>query len=295
MDYFFDLLFNGLLTGVLYSLIALGLVFIYKASAVLNMAVGEMALLAAFVMAMVVYFGIPAWAAMVITVVVMILMGVGIERFVMRPLVAQPILSLILATLGVAFVLRGIQFVLNTFWPTIYLLEIGLPTGSFRWAGVSVLEVTIVGAAIGLLLFGAAGYFFIGTRMGLALRAVSDHHTAALSVGISIRTMWAMVWVIAGLLALVSGMIWGTRLGVQYAIPLLAFKAFPVVVLGGMDSMKGAILAGLFIGGAENIVSGYVDPFVGGGTKEIFPYFLMLIVLWVRPYGFFGREIIERV
>ncbi len=295
MTFFFELLLNGLLTGVLYSLIAVGLVFIYKASGVFNLAVGEMAFLAAFGMAMAVFFGLPAWVAIAMMVVVMILIGVGIERFAMRPLVAQPILSLILATLGIAFILRGIQFVLYTFWPTIYLLKIGLPTGSFRWAGISILEVTIVGAAIGLLLFGVAGYFFIRTRMGLDLRAVSDDHTASLSVGISIRAMWAIVWVIAGLLALVSGMIWGTRLGVGFAIPILAFKAFPVVVLGGLDSMKGAILAGLFIGAAENIVSGYVDPLVGGGTKEFFPYFLMLIVLWVRPYGFFGREIIERV
>jgi len=295
MTFFFELFVNGLLTGVLYSLVALGLVFIYKASGVLNLAVGEMAFVAAFGVGLAIFLGLPAWAAIAILVVVVILMGMGIERFAMRPLVAQPILSLILATLGVAFVLRGIQFVFNTFWPTVYVLEAGLPTGSFRWAGISILEITIVGAGIGLLLFALVGYFFIRTRMGLALRAVSDDHTAALSVGISIRTMWAMVWVIAGLLALVGGMIWGTRLGIQYAIPLLAFKAFPVVVLGGLDSFKGAILAGVFIGAAESIVSGYVDPLIGGGTKEFFPYFLMLLALWIRPYGFFGREIIERV
>lgn len=295
MSYFFELFLNGLLTGVLYALIAVGIVFIYKASGVFNIAVGEMAFVAAFFTALAIFLGLPVWAAVSLIVVLMALMGLGIERFTQRPLVGQPILSLILATLGVMFVLRGVQFVLNTIWPMVYRLEIGLPTGSLRWGGISMLEINLVGGVGGLILFLILGYFFMRTKIGLGLRAVSDDHTAALSVGISIRTVWMLVWVIAGLLALVGGYIWGTRMGVQYAIPFLAFKAFPVVVLGGLDSILGALLAGLFIGAAENIVSGYIDPLIGGGTKDFFPYFLMLIALWVRPYGFFGREIIERV
>jgi len=294
MDFFLELLVNGVLTGILYALIGLGLVFVYKASGVLNFAQGEMVLIAGFFVAMAAHFGLPVWAAIGVGVVVAVLMGLAAERLVLRPLVAQPIIALIMATLGFALVLRGIDFSISNLWP-IYTLNIGIPKETVHWGPISVLQPAVVGAAVGLLLVAAMGYFFVRTRMGLALRAVSDDHTAALSVGISIRTLWKLVWVIAGLVALVGGLVWGTLIGVQFSIALMALKAFPVIILGGMDSMLGAILAGLFVGVSENIVAGYLDPLIGGGTKEFFPYFLMLIALWVRPYGFFGREIIERI
>ena len=155
--------------------------------------------------------------------------------------------------------------------------------------------VNILGAVVAVVLFGVTGYLFMYTQTGRALRAISDDHEAALSVGVSIRRLWVIVWGAAGTIALITGLIWGSRVSVSFAISELAFTAFAVVILGGLDSIAGAIVAGLFIGAAENLAAGYIGPYVGGGIKGFFPYLLMLIVLWVRPYGLFGREIIERV
>ena len=294
MDFFLELFVNGLLTGVLYALIALGLVLLYKASSVLNLAVGEMALLASFVVALAVSLGAPVWLAMLTGVVVMSAFGYFVERLALRPLIGQPVISLIMATIGIALFLRGIYFILNNKWP-IYTADLGIPSDAIHMGAVSILASTLIGSLAGLVLFGIVGYLYARTRTGLALRAVSDNQSVALSLGISIHHLWAVVWIAAGLVALVGGVIWGQRIGIQFGIAVLALKAFPVVFLGGLDSMAGAILAGIFIGVAENVVAGYVDPLIGGGTKEFLPFFVMLIALWVRPYGFFGREIIERV
>ncbi len=294
MDFFLELFVNGLLTGVLYALIALGLVLIYKASSVLNLAVGEMALLASFVVALAANFGAPSWLAILAGVVVMVAFGYFVERLAFRPLIGQPVISLIMATVGIALFLRGIYFILSNKWP-VYLVDLGLPVDSLNLGPVSLLSSSVVGGLVALLLFGLVGYIYARTRTGLALRAVSDNQTVALSLGISIDHLWAVVWIGAGLVALVSGIVWGQRIGVQFGIAILGLKGLPVVFLGGLDSMVGALLAGIFIGVAENVVAGYLDPLIGGGTKEFLPFFIMLIALWVRPYGFFGREIIERV
>ncbi len=294
MDFFLELLINGLLTGVLYALIALGLVLVYKASSVLNLAVGEMALLASFLVALPISLGAPVWVGVLTGIVAMTAFGYFVERLALRPLIGQPVISLIMATIGIALFLRGIYFILNNKWP-IYTVDLRIPSGTVHLGAVSILAPTLIGAVVGLVLFGIVGYLFARTRTGLALRAVSDNQSVALSLGISIHYLWTIVWIGAGLVALVGGMIWGQRIGVQFGIAVLALKAFPVVFLGGLDSMAGAILAGIFIGVAENVVAGYVDPLIGGGTKEFLPFFVMLIALWVRPYGFFGREIIERV
>lgn len=294
MDFFLELFVNGLLTGVLYALIALGLVLVYKASSVLNLAVGEMALLASFVVAVAADFGAPAWGAAMVGVVTMFAFGYLVERLAFRPLIGQPVVSLIMATVGIALFLRGIYFVLNNLWP-IYGVDLGLPADSLHLGPVSILSSTVIGAVVGLLLFGLVSYLYAHTRTGLALRAVSDNQSVALSLGISIHYLWAIVWIAAGLVALIGGVVWGQRIGVQFGIAILGLKGLPVVFLGGLDSMAGALLAGIFIGVAENVVAGYLDPLIGGGTKEFLPFFIMLIALWVRPYGFFGREIIERV
>ncbi|MFQ5592747.1 MAG: branched-chain amino acid ABC transporter permease [Anaerolineae bacterium] len=294
MDFFLELFVNGLLTGVLYSLLALGLVLVYKASSVLNLAVGEMALLASFVVALAASLGAPVWLAILAGIVAMVAFGYGVERLVFRPLIAQPVISLIMATVGIALFLRGVYFVLSHKWP-IYIMDMGIPADAIHVGAVSILGSTLVGALAGLALFGIVGYLFARTRTGLALRGVSDDQRVALSLGISIYRLWAIVWMGAGLVALVGGIIWGQRIGVQFGIAILGLKGLPVVFLGGLDSMAGAILAGVFIGVAENVVAGYLDPLIGGGTKEFLPFFVMLIALWVRPYGFFGREIIERV
>ncbi len=294
MEFFFELFVNGLLTGTLYALVALGLVLVYKASEVLNFAQGAMVLIAGFMVAVLIYLGIPALAAVVLGAAVMIGMSFAVERLVLRPLVAQPIISLIMVTLGLGLFLEGVQTLASNIWP-VYTIDIGIPRAPIDLGGMLILPVNVIGAVMAVILFGATGYVFLYTQTGRALRAISDDHEAALSVGVSIKRLWVIVWGAAGTIALVAGLIWGTRMSVGFSLSLLAFRAFAVVILGGLDSLVGAIVAGLLVGAAENLVAGYVDPIVGGGTKEFFPYLLMLIVLWVRPYGLFGREIIERV
>ena len=294
MDFFFELLVNGLLTGTLYALVALGLVLIYKASSVLNFAQGAMVLIAGFQVALYIQLGLPVWAAIALGAVVMIGMGFAVERLALRPLVAQPIISLIMATLGLALLIEGVQTLASNIWP-VFTLDIGIPRTSVDIGGMLILPVNLAGAVVALALFAATGYVFMYTQTGRALRAISDDHEAALSVGVSIKRLWVIVWAAAGITALVAGLIWGTRVSVGFSLALLAFRAFAVVILGGLDSLAGAIIAGLLVGASENLVAGYVDPLIGGGTKEFFPYFLMLLVLWVKPYGLFGREHIERV
>ncbi len=294
MEFFLELLINGLLTGALYALVALGLVLVYKASSVLNFAQGAMVLIAGFQVALFIHFGLPAWAAVVLGAALMIGLSFAVERPVLRPLVAQPIISLIMVTLGLALFMEGVQTLASNIWP-VFTLDIGIPRAPVEIGGVSILPVNIIGAVVALVLFAATAYVFMYTQTGRALRAISDDHEAALSVGVSIKRLWVIVWGAAGTTALVAGLIWGTRMSVGFSLSLLAFRAFAVVILGGLDSLAGAIIAGLLVGASENIVAGYIDPLIGGGTKEFFPYLLMLIVLWVRPYGLFGREIIERV
>ena len=294
MAFFLELLINGLLTGTLYALVALGLVLIYKASGVLNFAQGAMVLMAGFLVALLISFGLPAWLAIIAGAAAMIGMSFLVERFVLRPLVAQPIISLIMVTLGLSLFIEGAQTLASNIWP-VYTLDIGIPRIPVDIGGMLILPVNIIGAVVALLLFAATAYVFMYTQTGRALRAISDDHEAALSVGVSIKRLWVIVWGATGVIALVAGMIWGTRRTVQFSLALLAFRAFAVVILGGLDSLVGAIVAGLLVGASENLVAGYLDPIVGGGTKEFFPYLMMLLVLWIRPYGLFGREIIERV
>ena len=294
MAFFLELLINGLLTGTLYALVALGLVLIYKASGVLNFAQGAMVLMAGFLVALLISFGLPAWLAIIAGAAAMIGMSFLVERFVLRPLVAQPIISLIMVTLGLSLFIEGAQTLASNIWP-VYTLDIGIPRIPVDIGGMLILPVNIIGAVVALLLFAATAYVFMYTQTGRALRAISDDHEAALSVGVSIKRLWVIVWGATGVSALVAGMIWGTRMTVQFSLALLAFRAFAVVILGGLDSLVGAIVAGLLVGASENLVAGYLDPIVGGGTKEFFPYLMMLLVLWIRPYGLFGREIIERV
>jgi branched-chain amino acid transport system permease protein len=224
----------------------------------------------------------------------MIGMSFVVERLVLRPLVAQPIISLILVTFGLALFIEGAQTLAVNIWP-VYTLNIGIPVTSVEVGGLRIPPVNLIGAVVAVVLFGVTGYLFLYTQTGRALRAISDDHEAALSVGVSIKRLWVIVWGAAGTIALIAGLIWGSRVSVSIAISELAFTAFAVVILGGLDSIAGAIVAGLFIGAAENLAAGYIGPYVGGGIKGFFPYLLMLIVLWVKPYGLFGREIIERV
>jgi branched-chain amino acid transport system permease protein len=283
---------SGLLVGIMYALVALGFVLIYKASAVFNFAQGAMTLFAALALVgFIPRFGMAG--ALVAVLVLMILLALAVERLILRPLVARPPLSLFMATIGLGFFLEGFSQVL---WGTQPKgLDIGIPDTPFEVAGIFISRLDLVGALVAAALVLTLIWFFQKTTIGLGLRAVSDDHEAALAVGIPLRQAWAVTWAIAGIVAMVAGILWGTRLGVQFSLSLVALKALPVLIIGGLESIPGAILGGLIVGATERLVGGFIDPYVGGGVKDFSPYLLALIFLIVRPYGLFGREIIERV
>jgi branched-chain amino acid transport system permease protein len=287
-----ELAVSGLLVGVMYSLVALGFVLIYKASAVFNFAQGAMTLFAALAL---VGF-IPAVGlvgALVAVLVLMALLALGIERLILRPLVARPPLSLFMATIGLGFFLEGFS---QALWGTQPRgLDIGIPDTPFEVAGIFMSRLDLVSALAAAVLVLALVWFFQRTTIGLGLRAVSDDHEAALAVGIPLRQAWTVTWAIAGTVAVVAGMLWGTRLGVQFSLSLVALKALPVLIIGGLESIPGAIIGGLIVGATERLAGGFIDPYVGGGVKDFSPYLLALVFLIFRPYGLFGREIIERV
>ncbi len=292
MLFFAEVFIGGLLVGVMYSLIALGFVLIYKASGVFNFAQGDMTLLSA--LALVGFLNIfPLWLAILATLLLMIGLALIVEAIVLRPLVARPPLVLFMATIGLGFLLQGVG---QGIWGTDPKgLQIGLSDVPFEIMGLLISQVDLVGAILSGSLVLILVWFFQKSKTGRALRAVSDDHEAALSVGIPLKRAWAITWAIAGLVALVAGIMWGTRLGVQFSLSLIALKALPVLILGGVDSIPGAIIAGLIVGAIENLAEVFLGPYVGGGIQTFFPYLLALLVLWFKPYGMYGREIIERV
>jgi branched-chain amino acid transport system permease protein len=287
-----ELIVSGLLVGVMYSLVALGFVLIYKASAVFNFAQGAMTLFAALALVgFIPYVGMAG--ALVGVLALMALLAVGVERIILRPLVARPSLALFMATIGLGFFLEGFS---QALWGTQPKgLDIGIPDTPFEVGGIFISRLDLVGATVAALLVLALVWFFQRTTTGLGLRAVSDDHEAALAVGIPLRQAWTVTWAIAGMVAVVAGILWGTRLGVQFSLSLVALKALPVLIIGGLDSIPGAIIGGLIVGATERLVGGFIDPYIGGGVKDFSPYLLALLFLIFRPYGLFGREIIERV
>jgi branched-chain amino acid transport system permease protein len=283
------------MVGIMYSLVALGFVLIYKASDVFNMAQGAMSLFAglALVGFLTQYMHLPLWLSLLLTVAVMTIVAYLVVFVVLKPLVARPPLMLFMATFGVAYLLEGIG---QSIWGTQAKgLELGIPELSFEVAGIFMNTFDIFFAGVAAVLVGGLVWFFQKTRTGRALRAVSDDHEAALSVGIPLLKAWYVTWVIAGIVATVAGVAWGTRLGVQFSLSLIALKALPVLIIGGIDSIPGAIIAGLIVGAGENLGEVFLGPYVGGGIQTFFPYLLALIVLYFKPYGLFGKEIIERV
>lgn len=292
MIFAIEVFIGGLLVGTMYSLVALGFVLIYKSSGVFNFAQGDMTLLAALALVGFLAF-LPLWMALLAVLALMIVLAVAIEAIVLRPLVARPPLVLFMATIGLAFLLQGIG---QGIWGTDPKgLSIGISDIPFKVKGLLISQFDLVGGALAGGLVFALVWFFQKSRIGRALRAVSDDHEAALSVGIPLRRAWAISWTIAGVVALVAGIMWGSRLGVQFSLSLIALKALPVLILGGIDSIPGAIIAGLLVGASENLAEVFLGPYVGGGIQTFFPYLLALVVLWFKPYGIFGREIIERV
>ena len=296
--FFLETVISGLMAGVMYALVALGFVLIFKASGIFNFAQGVMCLFAALTFVGVQErLGLPIWLALPAAVGVMILLAWLIERLILRHLVNQDPIILFMATIGLAYVLEGLGDVL---WGSdVKPLDIGLPQGASDYLldnyNLYVEKLEVVAAIIAMILVAALAIFFQKTRIGRALRAVADDHQAALSVGISLNTIWVIVWSVAGIVALVAGIMWGTKSGVQFSLSLIALKALPVLILGGFTSIPGAIVGGLIIGVGEKVAEVYMGPFVGGAVENWFAYMLALAFLLVRPQGLFGEKIIERV
>jgi len=297
VQFFFEVLIGGLLSGVMYSLVALGFVLIYKASGVFNFAQGSMVFFAALTFVGLVEHGLNFWLALPATLLVMVLLGVVIERVVLRPLVNQPQITLFMATIGLSFLIEGLAQIV---WGAgVHGLDLGIEDAPIQWisdsTGMNVSKFDLMAAGVAAVLVSTLAVFFNRTRIGRALRAVADDHQAALAVGIPLQLIWSIVWAVAGGVALVAGLLWGARNGVQFALTFVALKALPVLILGGFDSIPGAIVGGLIIGASEKLAEVYLGPYVGGGIEGWFPYVLALLFLLVRPEGLFGEKIIRRI
>ena len=288
-----EVIVNGLLTGVLYSLVALGFVLIFKASGVFNFAQGAMVLFAALTLVGLIEHGVPVIIAIFLTAAVMVALAALIERLMLRHLVNQEGIILFMATIGLNFILEGAGQI--AWGSDVKKLSVGLPDGTVEWAGMLLSTLDLTGAAIGAVLVIFLAVFFHYTTIGRALRAVADDHQAALSVGIPLKTIWIIVWAVAGCVALVAGIMWGAKSGVQFSLSLIALKALPVLILGGFTSVPGAIIGGLIIGVGEKLAEIYWGPAFGGAIEGWFAYMLALIFLLFRPQGLFGERIIERV
>jgi branched-chain amino acid transport system permease protein len=292
--FFLVLMGNGILIGLMYSLIALGFVLVYKATDAINFAQGEFVMLAALIAGGVIVIAeLPFWFAVIVVLAAMIGFSFGLERVVLRPLLGRPIVAVIMATIGLAAILRGIG-------PFVFGVEtrsIALPVGDEPLIlGPFMLQpVQLAGALVSLMFLGAFTWFFLKSRMGVAMRAVADNQQVASAMGINVERYFALAWAMAGIVAALGGIVWGSMLGVDVHVALVGLKVFPVVILGGLDSIPGAVVGGLIIGIVENLAAGYLDPYVGGGTKDFAPYVLMILALMVRPYGIFGKRKIERV
>ena len=295
MTFFFEVLVTGLMVGIMYSLVALGFALIFKASDVFNMAQGSMSLFAALALVgfLTQYMHLPLWIALLCTVGIMTIWAYAIVFVVLKPLVNRPPLMLFMATFGVMYLMEGVgQSIYGT---QAKGLNLGIPEKTYEVAGMLINTFDLFFAVVAALLVGGLVWFFQKTRSGRALRAVSDDHEAALSVGIPLLKAWTLTWIIAGVVATVAGVAWGTRLGVQFSITFIALKSLPVLIIGGIDSIPGVIIAGLIVGAGENLGEVFIGPYVGGGIQTFFPYLLALLVLYFKPYGLFGKEIVERV
>jgi branched-chain amino acid transport system permease protein len=299
-DLLVQTLWEGLVAGVLYSLIALGFVLIFKASGVFNFAQGIMVVFAALTLVGLHSAGVPAFIALALTIGVMFVLAWTVERVVLRPLVNQPDIILFMATFGITYFLIGFgEFVFGGNPKKMISSELYLPSGAyeFKMLGgfVSLQKIDIAAAIIVSLLVIGLAIFFQRTRVGRALRAVADSHKAALSVGISLEQIWVVVWFAAGIVALVTGIMWGARSEVSFSLQIIALKALPVLILGGFTSIPGAIIGGLIIGIGEKLGEFYWGPLLGGGIESWLAYFIALIFLLFRPQGLFGEKIIERI
>jgi branched-chain amino acid transport system permease protein len=299
-DLLIQTIWEGFVSGILYALIALGFVLIFKASGVFNFAQGIMVVFAALTLVGFYAMGIPAIISLILAIGVMFLLAVTVERVVLRPLVNQPDIILFMATFGITYFLIGLgEFIFGGEPKVMITSQLYLPEGrtNFDVLGgfVTIQHIDVAAAVIAIIMIAVLGVFFSKTRIGRALRAVADSHKAALSVGISLNQIWVIVWFAAGIVALVTGIMWGARSDVSFALQIIALKALPVLILGGFTSIPGAIVGGLIIGIGEKLGEFYWGPLLGGGIETWLAYVIALIFLMFRPQGLFGEKIIERV
>ena len=293
MAFFLEVLLGGLLAGVMYALVALGFVLIYRASGVFNFAQGAMLLFAALTYVSLVERGLPGWLALLVTVGVMILLAVAVERTVLRPLVNRSPLVLFMATLGLAYFIEGAA---QALWGAqVHGLDLGIEDSPLEVGDLLLSSFDLFAAAVAALLVVGLSLLFERTRLGISLRAVADDPLAAQAVGIRLPRIWALVWAVAGCVGLVAGLLWGARLGVQFSLSLIVLKALPVLIIGGFSSITGAIVGGLLIGASEKLAEVYLGPLIGGGIENWFPYAFALVFLLIRPVGLFGEPTVERV
>lgn len=293
MSFFFEVLVGGLLAGVMYSLVAIGFVLIYKASKVFNFAQGSMVLFSALTFVSLLERGVNFWLAFFITLLSMILLAWLIERYVLRKLVNRSPITLFMATLGLSYIIEGLAQLL---WGAqVHGLDLGINDEPFEFLGLLLSQFDLFASAVAGSLVILLSIFFNKTRIGIALRAVADDQLAALAVGIDLQKLWLIVWAVAGFVGLVAGLLWGARLGVQFSLSLVVLKALPVLIIGGFTSISGSIIGGQIIGASEKLAEVFIGPFLGGGIENWFPYVLAMLFLLIRPAGIFGEREIERV
>lgn len=293
MSFFIETLVGGLLAGTMYSLVAIGFVLIYKASGVFNYAQGSLLLFAALTYVNFIDKGWPVIAALAITILVIAITAIAIERFLLRPLTNRNSMTLFMATLGLSYVIEGVAQ--GTMGSQVRALDLGIEDLPLFVGDIMVSQFDLVAAGVAVALVVALSLLFTRTRIGIALRGVADDTRAALSIGININRIWQIVLTVAGLVGLVAGLLWGARQGVQFSLSRVVLKALPVLIIGGFTSISGAIVGGLIVGAAESLAETYIGPFVGGGVSPWFAYWLALAFLFFRPAGIFGEQQIERI
>jgi branched-chain amino acid transport system permease protein len=293
MDFFVETLIGGLLAGVMYSLVAIGFVLVFKASGVFNFAQGSMVLCAALTFVTLREKNIDFWLAALMTLAIMVAIAVAVERVVLRPLVNQPQITLFMATLGLSFVIEGLSQI--AMGASVHELDLGIVDTPIKFGDIQVSQFDLLAAATAGVLVVGLSIFFSKTRVGISLRAIADDPQAALSIGIRLQTLWQIVWGVAGFDSLVAGLLWGARQGVQFALTLVVLKALPVLIIGGFTSITGAIVGGLIVGAADSLAEIYLGGLLGGSVSTWFAYALAVVFLLVRPAGLFGEAPIERI
>jgi branched-chain amino acid transport system permease protein len=292
--FFLLLMSNGILIGLMYALIALGFVLVYKATDAVNFAQGEFVMIAGILVAAALdIWKAPLWVSIALGLGTMIAFGFALERVMLRKLIGRPVIAVVMATIGLAAILRGIGP--TTFGAGSRPLPLPIPDEPIVLGPLFIPPIQLVGGLVSLLFLAGFGWFFVKSRKGIAMRAVADNQQVAMAMGINVERYFGLAWAMTGMVSALGGIIWGNIIGVDVNLALVGFKVFPVVILGGLDSIPGAVVGGLIVGIVENIAAGYVDPYVGGGTKDFAPYVLMIVALMVRPYGIFGKKIIERI